>query len=656
MRKSRILQYTALFFSLMGFFSISGDSQQSVLNPNTLVIVQASQPQTLDPHLTGGLLDLRVLRQIYGSLIQHAGPNINSFIPDIAEEVPSVANGGISQDGLTYTFKIHDGVFFASGDKLEPEDVEYSFERFLVMNGPFFASVAEGFFPGENIPSLRTGTGGVVETVGGKPLSVAIDELFTVEENMFKIHLRQPLSNLLQQLFIILIVNKSYVVGLGGWPGFTGDLETDMANIEAYSDLSQEESVLANATDGSGAYNLASWDKAEGVVLLKRNDLFIAPSQEWEELFHHSGPAKLENVLFKAVPENSARELALQQGTADIASISPRSREPIIRYLPNIRVIDNLANMRIQSLAFNFHVRGSENGTAVGIGSGKLDGNGIPVDFFQDPYVREGFAKAVDIDLFILSVLLGKGRKLASPVLPEMPFHNPDEIATSYDIAAARVAFERAWGGEVWELGFRLSCVYIEGAEEHRIACEMVKQNVESINPGKFKVDLQPMPFPIWLAGVFSGNLALYASGFTLGIADPHLALSIWMLSDRWNGLFQSVNELPDWSEGGNVGFPDGTAFEYDNWDELITFAFNESNPEIQEVLYYEAQRVFAESHRLMFMFNEFEFHAQRTWVNNWYYNMAMGPLYYAVDKRVDGVPNCHLLREIGGTTSDGSC
>ena len=115
---------------------------------------------------------------------------------------------------------------------------------------------------------------------------------------------------------------------------------------------------------------------------------------------------------------------------------------------------------------------------------------------------------------------------------------------------------------------------------------------------------------------------------FTFGIADPHLALSIWMLSDRWSGLFQSVSELPDWSEGGNVGFPDGTAFEYDNWDELITSAFNESDSEIQEVLYYEAQRVFAESHRLMFMFNEFDFNAQRTWVNNWYYNMAMGTLF----------------------------
>ena len=45
----------------------------------------------------------------------------------LATEIPTVANGGISADGMTYTFKIRQGVKFHNGDPLTPHDVAFYF-------------------------------------------------------------------------------------------------------------------------------------------------------------------------------------------------------------------------------------------------------------------------------------------------------------------------------------------------------------------------------------------------------------------------------------------------------------------------------------------------------------------------------------------------
>ncbi|MEZ4518966.1 MAG: ABC transporter substrate-binding protein [Chloroflexota bacterium] len=50
--------------------------------------------------------------------------------------MPSVANGGISEDGTVYTFHIREGVTFHDGAELTPSDVAYSFQRGLLQSDP----------------------------------------------------------------------------------------------------------------------------------------------------------------------------------------------------------------------------------------------------------------------------------------------------------------------------------------------------------------------------------------------------------------------------------------------------------------------------------------------------------------------------------------
>ena len=58
----------------------------------------------------------------------------DSLIPILAEEVPTVANGGISPDGMTYTFKIRQGVTFHDGSELTADDVVFSINRMIIMD------------------------------------------------------------------------------------------------------------------------------------------------------------------------------------------------------------------------------------------------------------------------------------------------------------------------------------------------------------------------------------------------------------------------------------------------------------------------------------------------------------------------------------------
>ena len=101
----------------------------------TWVEATFGDPETLDPafdYETGGG---GVLMQVYDTLVWYNKDNAAEFVPQLATEVPSLENGGISADGKTVTFKIRTGVKFHDGTTLTPADVAYTFQRGLLQGG-----------------------------------------------------------------------------------------------------------------------------------------------------------------------------------------------------------------------------------------------------------------------------------------------------------------------------------------------------------------------------------------------------------------------------------------------------------------------------------------------------------------------------------------
>lgn len=52
-------------------------------------------------------------------------------IPVLVEEIPSPENGGISEDGTTFTFKLKDGLVWSDGDPLDSADFKFTYDMYM---------------------------------------------------------------------------------------------------------------------------------------------------------------------------------------------------------------------------------------------------------------------------------------------------------------------------------------------------------------------------------------------------------------------------------------------------------------------------------------------------------------------------------------------
>ncbi|HSJ50748.1 MAG TPA: ABC transporter substrate-binding protein, partial [Actinomycetota bacterium] len=104
--------------------------------PDVFIHAADDEPLSLDPaQAEPGEAGESVILQVYERLVEFA-PEGPELVPGLAEEVPSADNGLISEDGLTYTFPIREGVTFHDGSPLTAEDVKFSWDRVLEMDLP----------------------------------------------------------------------------------------------------------------------------------------------------------------------------------------------------------------------------------------------------------------------------------------------------------------------------------------------------------------------------------------------------------------------------------------------------------------------------------------------------------------------------------------
>ncbi|PIY32206.1 MAG: peptide ABC transporter substrate-binding protein, partial [Candidatus Infernicultor aquiphilus] len=105
-----------------------------VKNPDTMILATIGGPESMDPHWAYDTASGEVIYNCYDNLINYKGESTSEFVPMLATEVPTVENGLIKDDGLTYIFTIRKDVKFHNGDILTPEDVAYSIKRALIFD------------------------------------------------------------------------------------------------------------------------------------------------------------------------------------------------------------------------------------------------------------------------------------------------------------------------------------------------------------------------------------------------------------------------------------------------------------------------------------------------------------------------------------------
>ena len=87
------------------------------------------QPTTLSP-LYATQWFSTITTQFFLKSVWSFDPD-NNPVPEIASEIPSVENGGMSEDGLTLTINLRDDVTWSDGEPVTANDFVFTYEMYM---------------------------------------------------------------------------------------------------------------------------------------------------------------------------------------------------------------------------------------------------------------------------------------------------------------------------------------------------------------------------------------------------------------------------------------------------------------------------------------------------------------------------------------------
>lgn len=460
---------------------------------DSLVVVHKGEMESLDPVYSYDGVTHGMLINVYDTLLKFKGSSLTELEPSIATAVPTVENGLLSSDGKTYTFPIRKGVKFHDGTELTPEDVRYSLLRFLlsdVAGGPSSLLLE----PILGVSSTRNDKGDIV--VDFQQAANAV----RVEGDNVVITLKRPFAPFLSILARwSYIVSKNWAVSRGAWDG------TEQTWKE-FNNFSKDSSPFFQSSNGTGPFQIARWDIAGKSLVLAAHENYFA------------GAPQLKTIFMRTVEEPSTVRLMLETGDADVAEISPKFVSQL-KGNPDVTLYDNLPRLRTDPvLFFTLDINMQANPD---VGSGQLDGNGIPADFFADKDLRKAFLYAFDYEAFLKESMEGRGERAIGPAPQGLVPQDQSWPRYAFDLKKAEEHFKKAWNGQVWQKGFKFTMTYNTSGEMRQIATEILKRNVEKLNP-KFQIDLRGVTWPAFLEKTAKRQMPLWARGWVADYADAH--------------------------------------------------------------------------------------------------------------------------------------
>ena len=403
----------------------------------------------------------------------------DQLVPELATEVPSAANGGISSDGLTITFHLKSGLKWSDGQPLTSKDVLYTWQA---QEDPKNAPVSRAGW------DLITG----IDTPDDTTAVVHFKSLYAPWYQLFAVGAQGIAGGLLPQHV------------LQGKTGLEKDPEIHKPTVVA------------------GPFMIKDWVAGDHMTLV--------PNPNW-----YGSKPKLGEVDVKFVPDPETALAALKTGDVDFNPDFTESDIPTLKALePKVHTIVGMTPS-FEHILFNLGITNS----TIKDASGNVIGNSDVAGFcpFQDVNVRKAFMLATDRDTIAKTLLYGAVTVPAS-LWPNSPWYDTKLTPYPYDVNQANQLLDAA-GYAKGADGIRAGTC---GGQQVKFSLGIETTNkqvrVDTMNAlhdmyQKIGVELKPNPLP---AGTFFGDyssgadimtgkfdLAIYTTGF---YPDPDPAYS----------------------------------------------------------------------------------------------------------------------------------
>ena len=229
--------------------------------PGVLRIGVNQDANTLVPELATSTLPLDVSMFVFSYAVrydQNAQP-----VPDALSEVPTVANGDVSKDGLTLKYKLRKNIKWQDGQPLTCNDLKFTWQ--VIMNPHVNVDTTDGF---RDIKSIDCG-----------------------DPTVAVIHMKKLYAPFLQQLW-----------GVNG----NAPILPEHLLAKYNDDKGSINTAPYNALPvGSGPFKVVEWQRGSEVVM-EANPLFYA------------GEPKLHEVQIKTLPDENTLETQLQTHEIDM--------------------------------------------------------------------------------------------------------------------------------------------------------------------------------------------------------------------------------------------------------------------------------------------------------------------------------------------------
>ncbi len=405
----------------------------------TLIVGRGGDSAALDPAIVTDGESIKLAQQIFDPLL--------AYKQGTTEVEPALAESWeISDDGLTYTFKLRQGVKFHDGTDFNADAVVFNFERW---NDP----KSKYKFEGDSFDYY--------DSMFGPEDGRIIASVKAVDANTVEFKLNHPQAPFLQNLAM---------------PPFS---------IASPAAIEKEGAEFKSNPVGTGPFVFKEWKRSDSITLEKNPNY-------WQE-----GLPKMDQVIIRSIPDNTARFNALQNGEIDLMEdLSP----------------DDLATLEGNSELQKFN-RPPFNVAYIGFNLKKKP--------FDNPKVRVALNHAVDKKSIIDAFYAGQAEAAVNPIPPSLWGYNSNVKDYDYNLDTAKNLLAEAGfpNGIDQELTFYAMPVSRPYMPDGKKVAEVIQASFAQIG---VKVSIQSPEWATYLDDLSKGEKDdIYMIGWTGDNGDP---------------------------------------------------------------------------------------------------------------------------------------